>query len=146
MAATSKDGPELHPATAAMARERNFGSIATILPDGNLQNHLIWVGTDGERLVVNTETHRKKYENIQHDSRVTLTIRAEDNPYRYAEVRGKVVETVTGQEAREHIDELAYKYIEKPYPPEDIKSERVMLWIVPERQTIVDQTADRIEA
>ena len=133
MAATSNDGPELHPATAAMARERNFGSIATVLPDGNLQNHLIWVGTDGERLVVNTETHRKKYENIQHDSRVTLTIRAEDNPYRYAEVRGKVVETVTGQEAREHIDELAYKYIEKPYPPEDIKSERVMLCIVPER-------------
>ena len=129
-----------------MARERNFGSIATVLPSGNLQNHLIWVGTDGERLVVNTETHRKKYENIQRDSRVTLTIRAEDNPYRYAEVRGRVTETVTGQEAREHIDELAHKYIEKDYPPEDIKSERVMMWIVPERQTIVDQTADRIEA
>ena len=55
-----------------------------------MQNHLIRIGTDGQRLVVNNETHRKKYENIQRDSRVTLTIRAEDNPYRYADVRGRV--------------------------------------------------------
>lgn len=62
MAATSKDGPELHPATVSMARQRNFGSIATVLPGGDLQNHLIRIGTDGQLLVVNTETHRKKYE------------------------------------------------------------------------------------
>lgn len=146
MAATSQNGSELHPATVSMASKVNFGSMATVLPDGNLQNHLIWVGTDGERLVVNTETHRQKFKNVQQDQRVTLTIRAEDNPYRYAEVRGRVVETVTGQEARDHIDELAQKYIGQPYPPEDIKSERVMLWIVPERQTIIDQTASEIEA
>lgn len=53
---------------------------------------------------------------------------------------------VKGREAREHIDELAHKYIEKPCPSEDIKSERVMLWIFPEHQTIIDQTAERIEA
>jgi len=146
MAAISQNGPELHPATVGLARGANFGSMATVMPGGNLQNHLVWVGTDGERLVVNTETHRQKFENVQRDPRVTLTIRAEDNPYRYAEVRGRVVEAVTGQEARDHIDELAYEYIDKPYPPEDIKSERVMLWIVPQRQTVVDQTADRIEA
>lgn len=146
MAAISQNGPELHPATVGLARGANFGSMATVMPGGNLQNHLVWVGTDGERLVVNTETHRQKFENVQRDPRVTLTIRAEDNPYRYAEVRGRVAEMVTGQVARDHIDELAYEYIEKPYPPEDIKSERVMLWILPERQTVVDQTADRIEA
>lgn len=146
MAATSQNGAELHPATVGMARGRNFGSMATVMPDGSLQNHLIWVGTDGDRLVVNTETHRQKYENVQRDQRVTLTIRDEDNPYRYAEVRGRVVETVKGQEARDHIDELANQYIGKDYPPEDIKSERVMIWIAPERQTIIDQTASEIEA
>ena len=31
--------------------------ISTVLPSGRLQNHPVWVGTDGERLVVNTETH-----------------------------------------------------------------------------------------
>ena len=136
MAAT-KNGPELHPTTLELASGPHFGVITTVLPSGNLQTHYIWVGTDEERLVVNTEVHRQKFKNIERDPRVTLTIRDEQNPYRYAEVRGTVVETVGGQEARDHIDELSQKYNGEPYPPENIKSERVMLWIVPSRQTVM---------
>jgi PPOX class probable F420-dependent enzyme len=136
MAAT-KNGPELHPTTLELASGPNFGVITTVLPSGKLQNHYIWVGTDGERLVVNTEVHRQKFKNIERNPNVTLTIRDEQDPYRYAEARGEVVATVKGQEARDHIDELSQKYNGEPYPPEDIKSERVMVWIVPSRQTIV---------
>jgi PPOX class probable F420-dependent enzyme len=145
MAATSKDGPELHPATVGLAQGRNYASITTVLPSGKLQTHPVWVGTDGERLVVNTETHRQKYKNVDRDPNVTLMIRHEENPYRYAEVRGEVVEKVTGQEARDHIDELSQKYHGEDYPPDSIESERVMLWIVPSRQTLVDQTASSID-
>jgi PPOX class probable F420-dependent enzyme len=144
MAATSKDGPELHLATVDLAQGRNYGAITTMLPSGKLQTHPVWVGTDGERLVVNTETHRQKYKNVERDPNVTLMIRHEENPYRYAEVRGEVVEKVTGQEARDHIDELSQKYHGQDYNPDDIVSERVMLWIVPSRQTLVDQTASSI--
>jgi PPOX class probable F420-dependent enzyme len=144
MAATSKDGPELHPATVDLAQGRNYGAITTMLPSGKLQTHPVWVGTDGERLVVNTETHRQKYKNVERDPNVTLMIRHEENPYRYAEVRGEVVEKVTGQEARDHIDELSQKYYGQNYNPDDIVSERVMLWIVPSRQTLVDQTASSV--
>ncbi len=56
------------------------------------------------------------------------------NPYHYAEVRGRVVEKVTGPEARAHIDKLSQKYNAQPYPPEAIKTERVILHIIPERQ------------
>ncbi len=97
MAAT-QNGPELHPTTVELARGANFGTITTMLPSGNLQNHIIWVGTDGERLMVNTEVHRRKFKNIERDPRVTLTIRDEEDPYRYAEARGEVVETVRGQD------------------------------------------------
>jgi PPOX class probable F420-dependent enzyme len=145
MAATSKDGPELHPATVGLAQGKNYASITTVLPSGKLQTHPVWVGTDGERLVVNTETHRQKYKNVDRDPNVTLMIRHEENPYRYAEVRGEVVEKVTGQEARDHIDELSQKYHGEDYPPDAIVSERVMLWIVPSRQTLVDQTASSID-
>jgi PPOX class probable F420-dependent enzyme len=145
MAATSKDGPELHPATVELAQGRNYGAITTVLPSGKLQTHPIWVATDGERLVVNTETHRRKYKNVERDPNVTLTIRDEENPYRYAEVRGEVVEKVGGQEARDHIDELSQKYHGEDYPPDNIVSERVMMWIVPSRQTLVDQTASSID-
>ena len=145
MAATSKDGPELHPATVELAQGRNYGAITTVLSSVRLQTHPIWVGTDGERLVVNTEIHRQKYKNVERDPKVTLTIRDEENPYRYAEVRGEVVEKVTGQEARDHIDELSQKYHGEDYPLDSIESERVMLWIAPSRQTLVDQTASSID-
>jgi PPOX class probable F420-dependent enzyme len=136
MAAT-KSGSELYPTTVELASGPNYGVITTMMPNGDLQNHYIWVGTDGERLVVNTEVHRQKFKNIERDPRVTLTIRDEQDPYRYAEARGTVVETVRGQEARDHVDELSQKYHGQLYNPEDIKSERAMLWIVPNRQTVV---------
>ncbi len=135
--AVTKDGPELHPTTEELANGPNYGVITTVLPSGKLQNHYIWVGTDGERLVVNTEVHRQKYKNVERDPNVTLTIRDEQDPYRYAEVRGEVVEAVRGQEARDHIDELSQKYHGQDYNPDDIKTERVMLWIVPSRQTVL---------
>jgi hypothetical protein len=49
-------------------------------------------------------------------------------------VRGRVVETVTGPEAREHIDTLSMKYRGRLYDPGAIRSERVILKIAPERQ------------
>jgi hypothetical protein len=70
------------------------------------------------------------------DPRVTLAIRDEGNPYRYAEVRGRVVATERGQKARDQIDELSQKYEGNPYPPEQITTERVSVWIEPEHQTI----------
>lgn len=138
--ADTKNGSELHPATVELAQGANYGSISTMLSSGNVQTQLIWVHTDGERVVVNTEVHRQKFKNVQRDPRVTLTIRNEQDPYHYAEVRGRVVETVTGPEARAHIDQLSQKYHGQDYNPDDIKSERVMLWIVPERQTITNQS------
>ena len=55
------------------------------------------------------------------------------NPWRYVEVRGHVVETVGGQEARDHIDSLAMKYLDKEYP-NPIQSERVIVKVAPDRQ------------
>ncbi len=141
MAAT-QNGSELHSTALELARGANFAVITTVMPSGNLQTHYIWVGSDGERLFVNTEVHRQKFKNVERDPRVTLTIRDEQDPYRYAEVRGEVVETVRGQEARDHIDQLSQKYNGEPYPPDNIKTERVTLWILPSRQTTVGSGPD----
>ena len=134
--ADTQDGPDLHPITRELASGPNYAVISSLLPSGRIQTQYIWVGTDGDRLYVNTEPHRQKFENLEQDPRVTLAIRDEANPYRYAEVRGRVVETERGQRARDQIDELSQKYDGRPYPAENIKSERVIVWIEPERQTI----------
>ncbi len=52
---------------------------------------------------------------------------------------------MAGQEAGDHLDELSRKYHDEDYPPDNSVSERVMPWIGPSRQTIVDQTASSID-
>ena len=49
-------------------------------------------------------------------------------------MRGRVVETVRGPEARAHIDALSQKYRGRDYDPAIIKSERVILRIAPDVQ------------
>jgi PPOX class probable F420-dependent enzyme len=134
--ADTQDGPELHPVTRELADGPNYAAISTLMPSGHIQTQYIWVGTDGDRLYVNTEPHRQKFKDLERDPRVTLAIRDENDPYRYAEVRGRVVGTERGQSARDQIDALSHKYDGKPYPPEQIKTERVTVWIEPVRQTI----------
>ena len=126
---------ELHPAVVELAREPTYAAVTTLLPDGQPQTHPMWVDTDGEHLLVNTEVHRQKFRNVERDPRVTLMLRDEDDPFRYAEVRGEVVEKVRGPEAREHIDRLSHKYAGGPYGL-SIESERVILKIAPLRQFV----------
>lgn len=111
----------------------NFGTLTTLLKDGSPATHVMWVDADDEYVLINTEIHRAKYRNIQRDPRVTVTIWDADNPYDYVEVRGVVEETVTGPEARTHIDELSERYTGGPYK-NPIQSERVILKIRPTRQ------------
>lgn len=139
MAVRTADGPELLTETEKLASGKNFAAVATVLPTGRIQNQLIWVGLEDGKLILNTETHRVKHLNVKRDNRISVVIRNEDDPYCYAEVRGTVTAVTTGDRARTQIDELADKYLGKPYPPEAIKSERVILWITPQRQTFIDQ-------
>ena len=92
--------------------------------------------------MIYTETHRRRFKNLQRDPRITVLIRDEDDPYRYAEVRGEVTETITGPEARAHADKLARKYTGQDYPDDAVKSERVILVVTPQRQTLIDQNKD----
>jgi PPOX class probable F420-dependent enzyme len=117
-----------------LARGANFGTITTLDSQGSPMTHVMWVDCDDEHMLINTETHRTKFRNVQRDPRVTVTVWDNDDPYTYVEVRGRVTETVTGPEARRHIDDLSMKYRGELYDERIIKSERVILKITPERQ------------
>jgi len=117
-----------------LAQGKNFAAFTTLLPTGQPMTHVMWVDADDEHLLINTEVDRQKFKNVERDPRVTVTVIDAANPYTYAEVRGKVVEQVRGERARAHIDELSLKYNGQPYPAGNIKTERVLLLIAPERQ------------
>ena len=126
---------ELHPMVLELARAQNFAALTTLLPGGHPQTQVMWVDASEQHLLINTEVHRQKFRNVERDPRVTVTIWDKEDPYRFVEVRGEVVEKVKGQEARKHIDELSQKYRGKPYQTQ-IRSERVVLRIAPLRQVI----------
>jgi PPOX class probable F420-dependent enzyme len=98
-----------------LAKGKNFATVVTLMPNGQPQALLTWVDTDGEHLLVNTEPQRQRARNVARDPRVTVLIRSESDPWDWAEVRGHVVDTVDGDEARAHIDELSRKYLGKDY-------------------------------
>jgi PPOX class probable F420-dependent enzyme len=111
---------------------KNIAAVTTLMPDGTAQTTPLWVDSDGEHVLLNTEVHRQKYKNVTRDPRVTVTIWDGSNPYSYAELRGEVVETVTGPEARAHIDRLSQKYLGHDYA-NPILTERVILKVAPKR-------------
>jgi PPOX class probable F420-dependent enzyme len=129
------DSQEVQPMVLELARGRNFAALTTLLPGGHPQTQVMWVDADERHLLINTEVHRQKFRNVERDPRVTVTIWDMEDPYRFVEVRGEVVEKVKGQEARDHIDELSHKYRGKPYQTQ-IQSERVVLRIAPSRQRV----------
>jgi PPOX class probable F420-dependent enzyme len=118
----------------SLAQAKNFAAFTTLLPGGQPMTHVMWVDADDEHIIINTEVGRQKALNVKRDPRVTVTVIDADNPYHYGEVRGTVVEEVTGPEACASIDKLSMKYTGKPYDPNAIKTERVLLRIAPERQ------------
>jgi PPOX class probable F420-dependent enzyme len=126
----------IYPDIKALAQAKNFAAFTTLLPGGQPMTHVMWVDADDEHILINSELGRQKVTNVTKDPRVTVTVIDSANPYRYAEVRGVVVEQVTGPRARAHIDELSQKYHAKPYDPNAIKTERVILVIDPRRQLV----------
>lgn len=119
----------------ALAQGKNFGTISVLLPDGRISTNVMWVDADDEHVLINTEVHRAKFKAMLANPQVTVMVWDAENPYHYGEVHGRVVSTVTGPEAKEHIDSLSRKYTGADYAS-PITSERVILKIAPDRQRV----------
>lgn len=122
----------LDPDLKAFATGKNFATLTTLGSDGSPSTHVMWIDADDEHLLINTEVHRQKFKNMQRDPRVAVTIIDAESPYRYIEARGRVVDTVRGPEAREHIDAASRRYTGNDYQAE-IQSERVIVKIAVDR-------------
>ncbi len=112
--------------------KQTFAHVTTILPDETLHSTAVWIDYDAEadRLLVNTERERRKTKNARNDPRVAVSMTDPDNPYRMLSVTGEVDE-ITTDGAREHIDELAQRYMGEDEYPNPIESERVIISIEP---------------
>ena len=89
--------------------------LSTIMPDGSPQVTETWVDTDGDHVVINTVVGFVKVRNVERDPRVAVAIQDPSNPFRYIQVRGRVV-GMTTEGAVESIEALSQKYTGRPYP------------------------------
>jgi len=112
--------------------KRAFANIATLMPNGGPQVTPVWVDFDGTHILFNSARGRRKDRNVRRDPRVAISIVDPDNPYRYLEIRGRVV-AITEQGADEHIDRLAKKYLGvDKYPYRQPGEIRVLYKVEPE--------------
>jgi PPOX class probable F420-dependent enzyme len=109
--------------------------VATIGPRGEPQVNPVWFGTRDGYILFSQTTTRQKYHNVQRDPRIALSIVDPTNPYRYLEIRGRVVR-IDPDPALDFINAMAQKYlgVEK-YPWHQPGDERVVVVVEPERTT-----------
>lgn len=76
----------------------------------------VWIGLERDRVVFFTQRTSRKARNLEHDSRVAISLVDHENPYRTAQLRGHVVERRTGDEALTAMDTISLKYTGEPFP------------------------------
>lgn len=121
--------PESH---ADLLEKKGFAHVATIGADGAPQSTPVWYGWDGRHVCFSHVRGRQKLRNIERDPRVALSILDPDDPYRYLEVRGRVV-AVDDDADLAFINSMAKKYLgvdENPWA--EPGQERVVVRVAPD--------------
>lgn len=112
-----------------------LADVATIGPSGEPQVNPVWFGWDGKYVRFSQTSVRQKKKNLDRDPRVAVSIVDPTNPFRYLEIRGKVVEIVDDQD-NAFINSMAKKYTgADEYPWNNPGDHRVVIVIEPMHTT-----------
>jgi PPOX class probable F420-dependent enzyme len=96
----------LSEATLHLVDGRNYAVLATVNPDGSPQTSVVWVGRDGDDLLMSTVQGRVK--DMQRDPRVSVTVIDSSDGENYVELRGRA--SMTPDIGRRVDTELSWKY------------------------------------
>ncbi len=72
---------------------RAFLFPATIMKDGSPQVTPVWFNHDDEHILINSASGRVKDRNMRARPQAAFVIQDPADPYRYLQIRGRVVET-----------------------------------------------------
>jgi len=115
----------------------NMAHVASVDRTGRPRVQPVWIGTDGDRLLINTQEGRTWPKRVRRDPRISLSIVNAEMPAEYVEIVGSVVaETTDG--AKDHLDELSRVYTGGDYPNHFEGEIRVIFQIEPERINYVN--------
>ncbi len=103
--------------TEAMKRlldDASFAHLATLQADGSPKVEPVWIGREGDRLLIATDRRSRKAINLERDPRVAISLVARTNPYEQLLIRGRVVE-VRPDDDLVGLDALSQTYLGKPF-------------------------------
>jgi len=106
--------------------------MATVRPDGQLQNNPMLFEWDGERFKMSLTKSRQKYRNLLADPRIAISVTDAANPYRYLELRG-TIDKIEDDANNDFLNSCAKRYMgldEYPYHPPG--AERIIVSFVPQ--------------
>ena len=106
---------ELTDEVKAVIDRANFAHLATLMANGSPQADPVWIGRDGDDILIGTGAGTLKARNCARDSRVALSIVDHDNPYEVVQLRGTIVEQRPDADLA-GMDAIAHKYTGKPFP------------------------------
>jgi PPOX class probable F420-dependent enzyme len=113
----------------ALLEAPNYAHLATLMRDGWPQSVSVWVGLEGDRILVGTGRDTLKARNTRRDPRVALSVSDLHNPFSVAMIRGRVVEQRPDEDNRV-MDAISQQYIGQPFPMRG--AGRIVLVIEPE--------------
>ena len=109
----------------------NFAHLATLMADGSPQIAPVWVGREGDRILIATGEGSLKARNTRRDARVALSLLDFANPYEEVQIRGRVVERRPDGDLA-IMDQISHKYTSAPFPRRD-PAGRIMLVVEADR-------------
>ena len=80
----------------------NFAHLATLMPDGSPQSVPVWVGREGDHILICTGEGSLKAKNTRRDPRISLSIVDFHDPYQEAQLRGRVGRAPSGRRLQVH--------------------------------------------
>lgn len=112
-------------------------TLATLREDGTPHVTPVWIDFQDGRVLVNAREDRVKSAHMRRRPAVAVCVVDPWNPLRYLSVAG-IVELITEEGAREHMDELSRRYLRVRRYPWGLPDERRLLFRIRPTRVITD--------
>jgi PPOX class probable F420-dependent enzyme len=109
----------LQPEVKSLLSRPNFAHLTTLMPDGSPSATPVWIGLEGDRILIGTSGGSPKARNLRRDPRLALSVVDFHDPYEEVQIRGRVVE-FRDDSNFEIMDKISHKYIGAPFPMRDL--------------------------
>ena len=119
-----------------LLRKPAFAALALVLPDGSLQNTIMWYRVEESTLRMIAPAASAKARAMQRSPRVAIAVHDPDNSYDYLEIRGHAEVIADDMAARLELREIAKRYVGEragAYVDGLTDAPRVLIRVHPER-------------